>query len=105
MAALGDHRPDDGVFLSHFEGAAYAADGCGHRCLLSRGGCWPCTFECLSSSPIGHPLTRMVSRPPGPPSMVEQEWMATAPTGTPNAPVLVFGPPLAVTRLSHLMQG
>jgi hypothetical protein len=55
----------------------------------------PMPFSAMHPLPMGHPLTGIISAP-GPPSAVEWEWMAAALIGTPNAPVLVFGPPSMV---------
>ena len=45
---------------------------------------------------VGHQLTGMLSESPVPPFEVEWTWMMKPLMGTLGAPVLAFGPPLAV---------
>jgi hypothetical protein len=59
-------------------------------------GVGPPPFDAEHPSPMGHPLTGMVSESPIPHSRVEWMWMMMPPMATLGAPVLAFGPVSAV---------
>ena len=63
-------------------------------------GIGPAPFSTDHPPPMGHLLTEMVLEPPFPPSTVEWDWMVMPPMGTPNASVLVFGPPPTVAPMT-----